>query len=151
MIKVGNKVKIISAGETYTGYSMMAKLMKAVNWKRNCDAKRGDEGIVKAIRNHEDRSDRLALVDIDSEEFIIGIDGLQKISGRIGRPPKPKFHKFVAFYEETNKDSYKLFYTKKELKELLEEAKDDEKIDFDSIKAYPLGEPFEISLNIKLK
>lgn len=67
-----------------------------------------------------------------------------------GRPPKPKPIKFIATYDEVDKDPYKTFTSKKELNEWLEEAKKDEEIEFGSIKVYEIKKEFGVETSFKL-
>ena len=68
----------------------------------------------------------------------------KQVRGTRGRPKKEKPVKYIAIYDENDADPVKEFTSKKELKVWLLEAQENEDIDFDSIKAYPVGPRLKI-------
>jgi len=68
-----------------------------------------------------------------------------------GRPFKLKPVKYIAFYDEEDKDPTKKFTSKKELNEWLKEAQKDEDIVFSSIKVYEIKKEYEVLTSFSLK
>jgi len=83
-IVVGDIVKVTQDGKLYTTYRELADMLAAKRYKCVDDTReiQGKLGRVVNIGKHPDFSDAkpVALVDILSEEILIGVDGLSKIS-----------------------------------------------------------------------
>ena len=78
-IKVGDFVRVINSGKTYSTWEEMAKEMGATKWEWKAVVKNGDCGFIRNISLHE-REGEVALLDIGREkEVVIGISGLEKI------------------------------------------------------------------------
>lgn len=72
-----------------------------------------------------------------------------KLVGR-GRNEKVLPIKYVVFYEENDGDPMKTFSTNKELKGWLSEAKDDEDIDFSSIRVFEVKKELKVKTSFRL-
>lgn len=124
--KVGDKVKIVKIDS-----------ISAIDKKDL-----GKQGVIieKGVNN-----DHPYRVEFKNKETNIFNDDEMKKIGR-GRPKKEKLVKYIAIYNETDGDPAKKFFTLKELKTWIKEAKENENIIFDSIEVYPVSERLEVEL-----
>jgi len=76
-------------------------------------------------------------------------DEVELVSRSRGRPPKPV--KYIAFYDEEDRDPAKKFTSRKELNEWLKEAEGNRDIIFSSIKVYEVKKEYEVLTSFKLK
>lgn len=76
----GETVIVKNSGNTYTTYDKLAKKMKLTNWNKGELPENGDVGIVVAYLPHGDPNyDQIVGVDIDGQQYMIGIKGVEKI------------------------------------------------------------------------
>lgn len=77
-IKVGDVVKVINRGQTYSTYEKWAELHSLKNYKKHAGPSDGNEGIVEVIARHENYKDEILCgINVDGKHFIIGIQGLE--------------------------------------------------------------------------
>lgn len=69
---------------------------------------------------------------------------IKKISR--GRSRKGKQVKFIAIYDETDRDPYKTFISRKELVDWIKEAQEDKDVVFDSIRVFGVDREIEIEI-----
>lgn len=110
---------------------------------------KGREGEISEIFEQDGETCYWFLTD-DGGRYWQSKNKLELIKSRRGRPSKPKPIKFIALYEEVDKDPYKEFTSKKKLLEWLKEAQEDEDIVFDSIVVYPVGKPMKVETSFRL-
>ena len=84
-IQVGDLVKVINKGNTYSSYTKMAEKLKVLNWSKNVPPINGT--IAKVIKMYVSKKDILSLeCYVYIEEFetgkghIIGIRGIEKVN-----------------------------------------------------------------------
>ena len=82
-IQIGDIVEVTREGKEYATYRELADMLGAKRYKYGeSGLKNGTRGRVINIGKHQDFKDAkpVALVDIISEEILIGVDGLRKVS-----------------------------------------------------------------------
>jgi len=90
-IQIGDMVKVINIGLVYNVYLEWAKAHNLANYKQYCRPSLSEEFRVTAVERHIDFSNlKLAgIVDTHSNEYIVGIQGLEVISRPAGENPVP--------------------------------------------------------------
>jgi predicted aspartyl protease len=86
-LKIGDKVKVVNRGCIYTTYKTFAEKYNLKKWKYRRDF---DDNVyeqtfeVKKIGLHLEDDEKVlcVIVDENEQEYIIGIDGLEKIEDR---------------------------------------------------------------------
>lgn len=80
----------------------------------------------------------------------VDIEDLKKVK-KPGRPRKEKPIQYIVIYDERSGDPHKLFKTRKEMKDWIKEALDDENIINSSIKAYKLDHELVVGHQVTLR
>lgn len=79
-IKIGDTVKVIAEGATFTTYEDMAKKLKATKWTMGNKPDNGDIGLVVNIKKNKGcGSNYICLVDFGIDEAMVGDRGLELI------------------------------------------------------------------------
>lgn len=84
-IGLGDKVRVVRSGQTYTSYRDWVKLhvkkpSDAAKWYAEALPRDGDIGVVKYLANHECVNDGvLAYIEIDKKCYVINVRGLAKV------------------------------------------------------------------------
>lgn len=81
-IKVGNKVRVVDNGQTYTTYAEWAVRNNVSGYLDHCVPAYGTEGEVVAVASHSERCKEtiLAAVTISGKTYLVGVIGLEVIS-----------------------------------------------------------------------
>ena len=84
-IRVGDRVRIVNNGQTYSSYSDWIKRhvrnrADAAKWNHDRTAPQGYIGVVKYLARHErSYNGDIAYVEIDNKCYMIGVKGLEKV------------------------------------------------------------------------
>ena len=75
VLRTGDSVKVISPGETFSGYASLANRMGAVGWRSGWAPRQDEIGTVRSVTH--DEGTYIALVAFVEREALIGVSGLE--------------------------------------------------------------------------
>jgi hypothetical protein len=77
-MKIGDKVKVVDNGATYSTYTKMAEKLKATRWKPGSTPNNGSNGVIVSMSTHlRDKSTIICLIQVGLNQYIIGTRGLR--------------------------------------------------------------------------
>ncbi len=120
--KVGDRVKVINSGRTFSSYSKMAKELNLKNWKD------GESLVDRTIGKIVNISNCYVGITTQEGDFIIGKDGLKLLDKNY----KPKTPSHIVVWEE-NTNPCKFFNSLEEANEFVKELSEKSSVKKDSI------------------
>lgn len=96
-MKIGDKVKVTNKGCIYTSYVNFAECYNLKNWKYGREFADDNVYEIKIIGLHLENEEKVLCViaDENEQEYIIGIDGLEKIEDRKRLIQSPDFKRIT--------------------------------------------------------
>jgi len=122
MFSIGDKVKIIDDGATYSAYEELARRLRAKRWRIvGRHHATGECGVITNIGRHSgNRTEFVALVDMGDEEILIGTRGIILTKKSMAKPKKVNFLLKYDLIEDPIEEFETMKQVEDRIKELLE-------------------------------